>query len=100
MAAAEAVAAAGALYQHQRAKKPKQSPSSPFPNVGVSLAFLQAFLRDPRMAQPMAFLLRPDLDDAQLEEMDPPDLRALRRRRGRIPSSMATRSSRTTPTRR
>jgi hypothetical protein len=60
-------------------KKPtgRMLPSSPFPNVGVSLAFLQAFLRDPRMARPMAFLLRPDLDDARLEQMDLPALRAL-----------------------
>jgi hypothetical protein len=60
------------------AKRAKKAvPLSAFPNLGVSLAFLQAFLRDQRMARPVAFLLRPDLDDAQLEAMDLPALRTL-----------------------
>ena len=52
---------------------PSSSPSS-FPNIGVSLAFLEDILHSPKLHTPMVDLLHPGLD---LDTLDTPALRKL-----------------------
>ena len=47
---------------------PSSSPSS-FPNIGVSLAFLEDILHSPKLHTPMVDLLHPGLD---LDTLDTP----------------------------
>ena len=52
-------------------------PAAAFPNMGVSLVFLQSILADPAMKLPMVSLARPDLTAAALDAMSLQDLRLL-----------------------
>jgi hypothetical protein len=57
----------------------KIHPTNPpsFPNLGVTLAFLESIANSPEMRLPMVNLTRPDLTDQQLNDMDSSSLRSL-----------------------
>ena len=50
------------------------TPTSSFPNIGVSLQALRDVRDDPRMQEPMVRLVRPDLAPAEVEALRVPEL--------------------------
>lgn len=56
---------------------PPTNNAEPFPNIGVSLLFLESIANSPQMNQPMVELARPDLNYNDVQTMSSASLRSL-----------------------